>query len=829
MRVGEAEIHVVADANEFNRQMRRMIDDAQRRFASFGREATRNFGTAGSAASRFTSTLGNLSGSTGRFRDRMGDAFGSAEQFRDTMRGLAPVLSRVGSTLGSSVFNGATMVASAFTSVVGVMGRVAAAGAVVGTLAGAIGAAAASAVQFAAALAPAAGALVALPSVIGVAAAAIATLQVATAGMGEAFSAAVSGDAAEFNDAIAGLAPSAQAAAVALREITPEFTALRQSVQGAFFEGFDTTLRDISATLVGPLTAGMTGAAGAAGSLVNRLGEVAASGSGVAFIEASFAGLQNILTNLQEPLAALFQAFLDVGTAVSVAFGGAETAGAGLASMIERFAEFLSVAAESGQAVAWVEGAITVFGQLGAILSPVIGILGSVGAAASATGGNILGAMGGALEAVNAFLGSAEGMSTLTTIFTTLNQVGAIFGEVLSGLLPIIAPLIGQLVSGLVPVLQSLVPLIVQIGALAGPIFLQILDAVLPLIPPLANLAMQILPLVATLLTSLVTAAAPLLEALTTLLVAILEPLLPALEPILLIFGELAITLSEILTPVIQLIGEILLWLVEEIIVPFVIPIIEFLAGLFADLLAGAVQSFADLFTAAVEGIAAVFEWLGERWAEQTAVMSLAWELLQQAFQAGKDFISNNVIDPIAGFFRGLGETIGDILSDVRSGFDSVVDFLGGIPGKISSALSGLWSPIWEGFKSAINSVISGWNNLSFSVPSVDLGPLGSVGGFTISTPNIPRLQTGGITTDEGLAMLHPSEAVVPLETNRGIDALADALARASEMTAGAGLGGNIEVRVFIGDTELTEIIDVQIETHDDELAHRARTGSGRR
>lgn len=772
MRVGEAEIHVVADAGEFNRQMRRMIDDAQRRFAGFGREANRGFGSASSAARSFSSVLGGIAGG---------------------------------------------------------LGRVVAGGAALGTTAGLLGAAAASAVQFAAAIAPAAGAIAALPSVIGVAAAAIATLQVATAGVGEAFTAAATGSAEEFADALEGLAPSAQAAAVALREITPEFMALQQSVQGAFFEGFDTTLRNISATLVGPLTAGMTGAAAAAGSLVNRLGEVATSGSGVAFIESSFAGLQNILANLQEPLASLLGAFLDVGTAVSVAFGGAETAGAGLAAMIERFAEFLSVAASSGQAVAWVEGAITVFQQLGAILSPVIGILSSVGQAAAATGGNILGALGGALGAVNAFLSSAEGMATLTTIFETLNQVGAIFGDVLSGLLPIIAPLVGQLVSGLVPVLQSLVPLIVQIGALAAPIFMQILNAVLPLIPPLANLAMQILPLVATLLTQLVTAAAPLLEALTTLLISILTPLLPALEPLLLIFGQLAITLSEILTPVIQLVGEILLWLVETIIVPFVIPILEFLIQLWADGLAGAVQLFADIFTGVVDGIVAVFTFLKDKWDENSLLMRVAWQLVSEKFEQGWNFIRDNVIDPIVSAFQGMGESIGDILGNVRDGFDSVVDFLGGIPGKIGNALSDLWSPIWDGFRSAINSVIDGWNGLSFSVPSVDLGPLGSVGGFTISTPNIPRLQTGGVTLDDGLAMLHPNEAVVPLETNRGTEALAAALARASEITAGVGLGGNIEVRVFIGDTELTEIIDVQIEEHDDELAHRARTGSGRR
>lgn len=824
MRVGEAEINVVADALEFNRQMRRMFDDVSRRFAAFGRDADRAFGDAGRGAQRFSSVLGGMRGSFTRVRNGFADAFDSAESFRGSMRGTLPVLDRVGSVLGGTLINAAGQMASGFGTVAASMLRVAAAGAAVGAIAGAIGAAAAATVQFAAAIAPAAGAVAALPSVVGVAAAAVATLQVALSGVGDAFSAAVSGDAAEFEESLEGLAPSAQAAALALREITPEFTALRESVQGAFFEGFDTTLENIAATLVGPLTEGMTGAASATGSLVNRLGEVATSSAGVAFIESSFAGLQNILVNLQEPLAALFEAFLDVGTAVSVAFGGAETAGAGLASMIDRFAEFLSAAAESGQAVDWVEGAITVFSQLGDILSPVIGILGSVGEAASATGGNILGAMGGALEAVNEFLGSAEGMSALTSIFETLNQVGGIFGDVLSGLLPVIAPIVGELVSGLVPVLQSLVPLITQIGELAGPIFLQILDAVLPLVPPLANLAMQILPLVATLLTSL-----PLLEALTTLLVSILEPLLPALEPILLIFGELAVTLSEILTPVIELIGEILLWLVEEIIVPFVIPMIEFLAELFADVLAGAVETFADIFTGVVEGIAAIFEWLGDRWDEQTEAMSLAWEILQGAFESGWNFIRDNVIDPIVGAFQSMGEGIRGILDDVEDGFNSVVDFLGGIPDDISNALSGLWEPIWEGFKSAINSVIDGWNNLSFTVPSVDLGPLGSVGGFTISTPNIPRLQTGGITTDEGLAMLHPSEAVVPLETNRGIDALADALIRASEMTAGTGLGGTTEVRVFIGDTELTEIIDVQIADHDDELAHRARTGSGRR
>jgi hypothetical protein len=63
-----------------------------------------------------------------------------------------------------------------------------------------------------------------------------------------------------------------------------------------------------------------------------------------------------------------------------------------------------------------------------------------------------------------------------------------------------------------------------------------------------------------------------------------------------------------------------------------------------------------------------------------------------------------------------------------------------------------MWNSIVSGFRSALNTIISGWNNLSFTTPSVDLGPLGSFGGFTIGTPNIPLLQRGGLIQRAGIA-----------------------------------------------------------------------------
>lgn len=797
MRVGEAEIGVVADGNEFNRQMARMIEETRRRWRAASRDMAND--------TKF------IRDENGRLRDEFGRFVGESKSgfmgIDLSARGLLKTLGSVGLGLGK-LTAGATAV---------------------GSLIGVLGAATASAVQFAAALAPAAGILAAAPAAVGLLAGVVATLSVALSGVGDAFGAAVSGDAEEFATALEGLAPSAQRAAIALREITPQFTALRESVQGAFFEGFDTTLRNIAATLVGPLTAGMTAAAEGLSGITTRLGEAATSGAGVAFIENSFAMLSNILANLQEPLGALFEGFLSLGSAIAIAFGG-EEAGAGLASMIAQFADFINRAADSGAAVGWVQGAMTVFSQLGVIIQQVVGIIAAVGTVAADTGGNILGTFGAALQSVNAFLSSAEGVAVLTTIFQTLNQVGAIFGTVLSGLLPILAPLVGELVSGLMPVLMALVPIIVQIGALAAPIFSQILAAVLPLVPPLLSLVSLVLPLLAQLLTQLVTAAAPLLEALTTLLVAVLTPLIPALEPLLTIFGELAVTIAEILTPVIELIGQILLWLVEEIIVPFVIPIIEFLVELFGTVLTDALQVAADVFTAIVNGIVTAATWLWDQLQTKWAEMKLGFEILQAAFKAGYNFIKNNVFTPIGNAATAVKNTLSSVWTSIKNAFQTVVDKFKSGANKIGDYLSS----IWDAVKGAYNALASGWNRIDieigpFSIPDWVPGIGGASFHINDIIPDIPKLEKGGVNLEEGIRWLHPNEAVVPLDGDRGITALADALSRASSMSAGAGLGGNIEVRVYIGETELTDIIDVQIEEHDDELAHAARTGSGRR
>lgn len=777
MAVGRAEIDVVADAAEFDRQMSRTDAAARRGFGGIKRQAddaNRSVIGLDGSVKRLAGSLVGLSAAIRRtskdtktWRDENGRLHDENGRFlADAKRGFAGIDLSLKGLLGS------------FGGVAAIMGKVTAGGLGIGAIAGVLGAAAASAIQFAAALAPAVGLVAAAPAAVGLLAGAVATLSVALSGVGDAFSAAVSGGAEEFEASLEGLAPSAQAAAIALREITPQFTALRESVQGAFFEGFDTTLRNIASTLVGPLTEGMTAAAAALSGITTRLGEAATSGAGIAFINSTFATLSAVLVNLQEPVGLLFEAFLSLGSSIATAFGGPE-AGAGLAALIEQFATFINRAADSGAAIGWVEGALGVFQQLGAILSPIVGIFGSIGEVASRTGGNVLGALGGALEAVNQFLSSAEGMSVLSSVFTTLNAVGTAFGQVIAGLLPVIAPLITTLVSSLVPVLEAITPLVLEIAAAAVPLFTQILDAVLPLIPPLVQIAQQILPLLATLFSAVVAAVAPLLEVLVTLLVTVLEPLLPALMPLIELFGELAGMLAEALVPVFQLVGDILLWVVNEIIIPFVIPIVETLMELLGTALVDAVEFLGDTFQIVIDAVVAAATWLGEKWGEQALVMRLGWQLLQDKLKAGWSFIKSNVIDPLRQAWSGVRDLFDGVVSAITGNWDDAVSKLKSGVTKIKDAVSDMWEPLWTGFKSAINSVIRGWNNLSFTVPSVDIPGIGTVGGYTISTPNIPQLASSGFSFGEGLVNLHPNEAIVNARDPRGLNMLAAAIDRA--------------------------------------------------
>lgn len=712
----------------------------------------------------------------------------------------------------------------------------------------AMAAAAASAVQLAAALAPAVGIIAGLPAAVGVGAVAIGTLQVATAGFGDAMAAAFE-DTEAFDAAIENLSPNAQAAAESFRAAVPELEALQDAAQDAFFRDFDDAITAAAATLIGPLSDGMRVAAEESGDLVTALLNVASSDSGIDFVNSSFAALNATLSQLQGPVSALFTALLDLGTVVNTAFGG-EEAGSGLAALIQQFADFIANATASGEALAWVNNALAVFQQIGAILSPIVGIIASIGTAASTTGGNILGAFGEALQVFDDFLASAQGQEVLISIFEALNEVGDAFATVLSNIAPalppiisgisnilsVVAPLLGPLselvgsvLSALAPVLgiiaaaiQPLIAPLTTIITLLGDILVDALDTVMPIIEALADVFGSQLAVVLEVVASVLKALAPVF----TVLLDALDPVIEALTPLLDLLSIVAEIVGAILGPVIQVLGDILLWLVEQVITPYVIPIIEFLAELLTTVLGAAVNWLVEQFRLAGAGLEVIWNFIRDTIAARAEEMAIAFQAVVNLFKVGWSILNSAVFTPIKNGINTVKNVVSTALDNTKDAWNGFVSFIKGIPGKISGSLSGMFSPLWEGFRSAINNVIDGWNGLSFSIPSVDIPGIGSVGGGTINTPNIPYLQTGGFTTAQGLAMLHPDEMVLPLSNSNGINALADAMRTAG--FGGNGEGGNVTVIVKIGERELTDIVDTQVNRNNKTLTRRARAGTGR-
>ena len=122
-----------------------------------------------------------------------------------------------------------------------------------------------------------------------------------------------------------------------------------------------------------------------------------------------------------------------------------------------------------------------------------------------------------------------------------------------------------------------------------------------------------------------------------------------------------------------------------------------------------------------------------------------------------------------------ISDTWDDITGFVETGVQGVIDFVTGLPSAIFDAVTGAFDVIWDEFKGVLNKIINAWNNLSFTLPSVTVdwnGPLPggelTVGGWTISTPNLPEFHSGGVVPgpvgSELLAVLQAGERILPID-----------------------------------------------------------------
>lgn len=439
MALAEATVAVILDVSRFDRQLQQ---GAARGARNAGRTIERELQRAGSAAGRgYTAAFQQqfdrgLAGFGARVSQRLGSSLQGrqigvrlgVEIGQGIGAGVGGV--RVGARLRASIERDATpgvvaaarTVGSRFAGALGTaLGGAASAGQGV-VLGGALAGLVAQASQAAVALAPAAGAIGALPAVAAAAAAGVTTLKVAFAGYGDALKAAASGDAEELSKALQELAPNAAATVREFARFAPELRRVRTETQQAFFGPLVGDIDRLGQALLGPVRRGMTTSAAAAGRLASGLADVASGARNADLIERIFGAAARGFDRFAAPLERLTQGTADW---IGATLPAVDRLGGAFARATDRLASFLSENAASGNALRWVDQALTTLRQLGDVAGSAFGVVRAVVSAANVQAGGYLERLNQALISTREFLSLGAGRSALLGIFEGVADLGA--------------------------------------------------------------------------------------------------------------------------------------------------------------------------------------------------------------------------------------------------------------------------------------------------------------------------------------------------------------------------------------------------------------------
>lgn len=195
-----------------------------------------------------------------------------------------------------------------------------------------------------------------------------------------------------------------------------------------------------------------------------------------------------------------------------------------------------------------------------------------------------------------------------------------------------------------------------------------------------------------------------------------------------------------------------------------------------------------DFFGAALEFMKNLFlNWtlpglIIKHWDKIKEGFRVAWDFVKDIFKKALDFVVNLFLNwTLPGLLIKHWDTIKEGVQSVWDFFvnawNAIVDFFKSVPGKIADAARGMFDGIRDAFKSAINWIIRKWNDFEITIGGWTLPSWlggGKLPSFTVSTPNIPLLHSGGVYRapmpgGEGLAVLKDRETVLPAGSQQTI------------------------------------------------------------
>ncbi|WP_280438927.1 phage tail protein [Nocardia cyriacigeorgica] len=574
-----------------------------------------------------------------------------------------------------------------------------------------------------------------------------ATISVGFQGMGEAISAVAEGDMEKLNEAMAGLAPSAQAMATAIGNQKAAWDDLQGSVQQEMFAGLDASFTKMATATMPTLEQGMTGVAGAFNEAAGGAMEFFATAQAQAGIEAAFAGASSLITSMGPGLQQATQGFLSMAQAAAPAM---DSVGAGLGGLLGSVGQAFTNTFASGQLTTLIDGFGQTLSGLGQGLQPLIEGLVGAGAQIAPVLGPLFASIGQAIGPVLPMLGQMGAVlggaltQAIQALAPALPPVVQAISSMLTAFAPIL-PVIAEVASG---ILQALAPALTTVFEAITPVIRQVADLLMPVFrqlqPILAQVAQQIGTALADAITQLAPILPPLIQVFAQLITAI-APLLPQLVQLITALLPPLVSIIVQIAPLLTKVATILIKLATEIIEHVVMPVLRTLAGVFKSTF----ELAADIVGVAVGLI------------------------------SGSIDIALGIFDTLKSAIGAVGDAFGVAKDWIVDQWGNLIEFFRGLPSKLSSAVSGLWDGIKNAFRDAINWLIGAWNNFrlhfEFTIPVIDKEI-----SLTVDTPDLPLLSGGGVAgrTKDG-RLFGPGTATS--DSILGINALGMPTARVSD------------------------------------------------
>lgn len=259
-----------------------------------------------------------------------------------------------------------------------------------------------------------------LPATALAAGAAFATVTIATSGMGDAFSAVAEGDAEKLNEAMAKLAPNAQAVVREYQRLKPAMDGIKMDVQQRFWAGFSTVAGQLGDTYLPVVGDGL-------GKIADQMAINSVLSAKALMQPETVSALNTLLGNSATATGNFGSALGDVlAGIINIAGAGSNwlpTWTNGISDLTTRFREWTASAQGQERINTWIRQGAAVLSQLVDLITNLGSIATGVFSAIGTSGGDILQTLIQITGQAAAWVNSAEGQQTLVAIFQLLYQV----------------------------------------------------------------------------------------------------------------------------------------------------------------------------------------------------------------------------------------------------------------------------------------------------------------------------------------------------------------------------------------------------------------------